>query len=225
MARILLIEDDDGTADEIGLELTSSGHDVTRVAALEPARALSAGEPFDLLILDRQLPDGEGLELLSALRRNGQRTPALVLSALGSLDDRVRGLRAGGDDYLPKPFALVELIARVEALLRRPNDTRAMRLIAGPLELDLLAGTATRAGRPLGLLPRELKLLDYMVRRAGQIVTRAMLLRDVWGYSFEPDTNVVDVHLGRLRRKIDGEGETPMIRNVRGQGYVLDAPL
>ncbi len=148
-----------------------------------------------------------------------------MLSALGSLDDRVRGLRAGGDDYLPKPFALVELVARVEALLRRPNDTRATRLIAGPLELDLLAGTATRAGRPLGLLPRELKLLDYMVRRAGQIVTRAMLLRDVWGYSFEPDTNVVDVHLGRLRRKIDGEGETPMIRNVRGQGYVLDAPL
>ena len=225
MARILLIEDDDGTADEIGLELRSSGHDVTRVAALEPARTLSAGEPFDLLILDRQLPDGEGLELLSDLRRNGQRTPALVLSALGSLDDRVRGLRAGGDDYLPKPFALVELVARVEALLRRPNDTRATRLIAGPLELDLLAGTATRAGRPLGLLPRELKLLDYMVRRAGQIVTRAMLLRDVWGSSFEPDTNVVDVHLGRLRRKIDGEGETPMIRNVRGQGYVLDAPL
>ena len=225
MARILLIEDDDGTADEIGLELRSSGHDVTRVAALEPARTLSAGEPFDLLILDRQLPDGEGLELLSDLRRNGQRTPALVLSALGSLDDRVRGLRAGGDDYLPKPFALVELVARVEALLRRPNDTRATRLIAGPLELDLLAGTATRAGRPLGLLPRELKLLDYMVRRAGQIVTRAMLLRDVWGYSFEPDTNVVDVHLGRLRRKIDGEGETPMIRNVRGQGDVLDAPL
>jgi two-component system OmpR family response regulator len=225
MARILLIEDDDGTADEISLELTSSGHGVTRAAALEPARALSTGEPFDLLILDRQLPDGEGLELLSDLRRNGQRTPALVLSALGSLDDRVRGLRAGGDDYLPKPFALVELVARVEALLRRPNDTRATRLIAGPLELDLLAGTATRAGRPLGLLPRELKLLDYMVRRAGQIVTRAMLLRDVWGYSFEPDTNVVDVHLGRLRRKIDGEGETPMIRNVRGQGYVLDAPL
>ena len=225
MARILLIEDDDGTADEIGLELRSSGHDVTRVAALEPARTLSAGEPFDLLILDRQLPDGEGLELLSDLRRNGQRTPALVLSALGSLDDRVRGLGPGGDDYLPKPFALVELVARVEALLRRPNDTRATRLIAGPLELDLLAGTATRAGRPLGLLPRELKLLDYMVRRAGQIVTRAMLLRDVWGYSFEPDTNVVDVHLGRLRRKIDGEGETPMIRNVRGQGYVLDAPL
>jgi len=225
MARILLIEDDDGTADEISLELTSSGHGVTRAAALEPARALSTGEPFDLLILDRQLPDGEGLELLSDLRRNGQRTPALVLSALGSLDDRVRGLRAGGDDYLPKPFALVELVARVEALLRRPNDTRATRLIAGPLELDLLAGTATRAGRPLGLLPRELKLLDYMVRRAVQIVTRAMLLRDVWGYSFEPDTNVVDVHLGRLRRKIDGEGETPMIRNVRGQGYILDAPL
>lgn len=132
------------------------------------------------------------------------------------------GLRAGGDDYLPKPFALVELIARIEALLRRPDDSRATQLIAGPLDLDLLTGHATRGGRPLDLLPRELKLLDYMVRRAGSIVTRSMLLRDVWGYSFEPNSNVVDVHMGRLRRKVDGEGETPLIRNVRGQGYVLD---
>ena len=154
----------------------------------------------------------------------GQRTPALVLSALGSLDDRVRGLRAGGDDYLPKPFALVELIARVEALLRRPNDTRETRLIAGPLDLDLLTGSATRAGRDLALLPRELKLLDYMVRRPGRIITRSMLLQDVWGYNFEPNTNVVDVHMGRLRRKVDGEGEVQLIRNVRGQGYVFDLP-
>ncbi|WP_336869326.1 response regulator transcription factor [Sphingomonas sanguinis] len=184
MTRILLIEDDGGTAAEILLELTAAGHDVRHVGSLASA--------------------------------------ATVLSALGSLDDRVRGLRAGGDDYLPKPFALLELIARVEALLRRPNDTRETRLIVGPLDLDLLAGRATRAGRDLELLPRELKLLDYMVRRPRRIITRSMLLQDVWGYTFEPNTNVVDVHMGRLRRKVDGEGEAPLIRNVRGQGYVFD---
>jgi two-component system OmpR family response regulator len=224
MTRILVIEDDAGTAEEILLELRAAGHEVCHAATLAAASGLVEGGAFDLLILDRQLPDGEGLGLLSDLRARGQRTPALVLSALGSLDDRVRGLRAGGDDYLPKPFALVELIARVEALLRRPNDTRETRLIAGPLDLDLLTGSATRAGRDLALLPRELKLLDYMVRRPGRIITRSMLLQDVWGYSFEPNTNVVDVHMGRLRRKVDGEGEAQLIRNVRGQGYVFDLP-
>lgn len=222
MTRILLIEDDDGTADEILLELAASGYEAERAGNLSIAGERARAAAFDLLILDRQLPDGEGLALLADLRAEGRRTPALVLSALGSLDDRVRGLRAGGDDYLPKPFALVELIARIEALLRRPDDSRETRLIAGPLDLDLLTGQATRAGRPLDLLPRELKLLDYMVRRAGSIVTRSMLLRDVWGYSFEPNSNVVDVHMGRLRRKVDSEGEAPLIRNVRGQGYVLD---
>lgn len=222
MTRILLIEDDGGTADEILLELAAAGHDATHSGTLAAATERLAVDDFDLLILDRQLPDGEGLALLADLRRAGKRTPALVLSALGSLDDRVRGLRAGGDDYLPKPFALVELIARVEALLRRPNETRETRLIVGPLDLDLLAGRATRAGRPLELLPRELKLLDYMVRRPGRIITRSMLLQDVWGYSFEPNTNVVDVHMGRLRRKVDAEGDMPLIRNVRGQGYVFD---
>ncbi len=222
MTRILLIEDDDGTADEILLELAASGYEAERAGNLALAGERARAAAFDLLVLDRQLPDGEGLALLADLRAEGRRTPALVLSALGSLDDRVRGLRAGGDDYLPKPFALVELIARIEALLRRPDDSRETRLIAGPLDLDLLTGQATRGGRPLDLLPRELKLLDYMVRRAGSIVTRSMLLRDVWGYSFEPNSNVVDVHMGRLRRKVDGEGEAPLIRNVRGQGYVLD---
>ncbi|MBB5696973.1 response regulator transcription factor [Sphingomonas yantingensis] len=222
MTRILLIEDDDGTADEILLELAASGYEAERAGNLALAGERARAAAFDLLVLDRQLPDGEGLALLADLRAEGRRTPALVLSALGSLDDRVRGLRAGGDDYLPKPFALVELIARIEALLRRPDDSRETRLIAGPLDLDLLTGQATRGGRQLDLLPRELKLLDYMVRRAGSIVTRSMLLRDVWGYSFEPNSNVVDVHMGRLRRKVDGEGEAPLIRNVRGQGYVLD---
>lgn len=224
MARILLIEDDPGTAREIVLELTRDGHSVTHADVIGRALPLALSDGVDLLIIDRQLPDGEGLDLIAHLRAAGSRTPALVLSALGSLDDRVRGLRAGGDDYLPKPFALIELVARVEALLRRPTDTRETRLIVGPLDLDLLAGTASRAGRPLDLLPRELKLLEYLVRRPGQIVTRSLLLRDVWGYTFEPNSNVVDVHIGRLRRKVDGEGETQLIRNIRGQGYVFNVP-
>lgn len=141
-----------------------------------------------------------------------------------TLAEAAETVRAGGDDYLPKPFALVELLARVEALLRRPDERRDTRLIVGPLDLDLLDGKASRAGRPLDLLPRELKLLDYLVRRPGRIVTRSMLLQDVWGYSFEPNSNVVDVHIGRLRRKVDGEGEVQLIRNVRGQGYVFDVP-
>jgi len=223
VTHILLIEDDAGTAHEIALELAASGYGVTHRALAAEGFAAAQDDGVDLLIVDRQLPDGEGLDLIARLRADGRNTPALVLSALGSLDDRVRGLRAGGDDYLPKPFALVELIARVEALLRRPNEARDTRLIVGPLDLDLLAGTATRAGRPLDLLPRELKLLDYLVRRPGRTVTRSMLLRDVWGYTFEPNSNVIDVHMGRLRRKVDAEGEVQLIRNVRGQGYVFDA--
>ena len=221
MTHILLIEDDAGTAHEISLELAASGYAVTHRALAKDGFDAAQDDDVDLLIVDRQLPDGEGLDLIARLRGQGRRTPALVLSALGSLDDRVRGLRAGGDDYLPKPFALVELVARVEALLRRPNETRDTRLIAGSLDLDLLAGTATRSGRPLELLPRELKLLDYLVRRPDRIVTRSMLLRDVWGYNFEPNSNVVDVHIGRLRRKVDADGEPQLITNVRGQGYVF----
>ncbi|MGY4398845.1 two-component system OmpR family response regulator [Sphingomonas sp. UYAg733] len=225
MTHILLIEDDAGTATEIGLELQAGGYRVTHRLRISEGLDAARSDDVDLLIVDRQLPDGEGLDLIARLRAEDRRTPALVLSALGSLDDRVRGLRSGGDDYLPKPFALVELVARVEALLRRPNETRDTRLIAGPLDLDLFAGVATRAGRPLELLPRELKLLDYLVRRPGRIVTRSMLLQDVWGYTFEPNSNVVDVHMGRLRRKVDAESEAQLIRNVRGRGYVFDVPV
>ena len=225
MTHILLIEDDAGTANEIVIELAGHGYAVTHRTRVLDALAIARGDGIDLLILDRQLPDGEGLDLIEQLRAEDRRTPALVLSALGSLDDRVRGLRAGGDDYLAKPFALVELVARVQALLRRPNETRDTRLIVWPLDLDLLSGTGMRAGRPLDLLPRELKLLDYLVRRPGQIVTRSMLLQDVWGYTFEPNSNVVDVHMGRLRRKVDAEGEAQLIRNVRGRGYVFDPSL
>jgi len=224
VTHILLIEDDAGTATEIALELAAQGCAVTHRATIAEGLTVARSQDIDLLILDRQLPDGEGLDLIGLMRDEDRRTPALVLSALGSLDDRVRGLRAGGDDYLAKPFALVELVARVQALLRRPNETRDTRLIVGPLDLDLLAGTATRAGRALDLLPRELKLLEYLIRRPGRIVTRSMLLQDVWGYTFEPNSNVVDVHMGRLRRKIDADGEVQMIHNVRGQGYVFDVP-
>ena len=224
MTTILLIEDDEGTADEIRLELSRAGFDVLIASNGSEGLALARADRIDAMIVDRQLPDMEGLDIIAKMRSEGRRTPALVLSALGGLDDRVRGLRAGGDDYLPKPFALVELLARVEALLRRPNDARDTRLIVGPVDIDILEGTAARSGRDLELLPRELQMLEYLVRRPGRIVTRSMLLQDVWGYTFEPRSNVVDVHMGRLRRKVDVEGEPQLIRNVRGQGYRFDVP-
>lgn len=224
MTRILLIEDDPGTAQEISLELTANGYEVDHRCSAADGLNGARADGIDLLVVDRQLPDGEGLDVIARLRAEGRRIPALVLSALGSLDDRVRGLRAGGDDYLAKPFALIELIARIEALLRRPNETRETRLIIGPLDLDLFAATATRAGRSLQLLRREFMLLEYLARRRGRVVTRSMLLQEVWGYTFEPKSNVVDVHMGRLRRKVDPEGDAQLIRNVRGQGYRFDVP-
>jgi two-component system OmpR family response regulator len=166
----------------------------------------------------------DGLTIVQALRREGLRVPVLVLSALGAIDDRVRGLRAGGDDYLTKPFAMVELIARLEALLRRPAENRDTVLRVGPLELDLIGRTAKRGDRPIDLLPREFRLLEYMMRRKEQTLTRAMLLEEVWNYKFVPQTNLVDVHMGRLRRKVDEPHESAMIHNVRGVGFILRAP-
>ena len=223
MAKVLIIEDDRETADEIVMELDRCGHAVTRVSSGTEGLA-KAREPFDVMVVDRLLPGLEGLDVIKALRGEGVRTPALVVSALGSLDDRVRGLRAGGDDYLAKPFALVELVARLEALLRRPAETRETTLRLGPLELDLLTRTACRGGRTLDLLAREMDILEYLLRRAGRVVTRSMLLQDVWGYRFEPRSNVVDVHMSKLRRKVDASNETPLIRNVRGEGYRIDDP-
>lgn len=223
MANILLIEDDQETAEEIFLELKRFGHVVVTIDSgvngLEAAR-----RDFDVLIVDRLLPGLEGLDVIKTIRSEGIRTPAIVISALGRLDDRVRGLRAGGDDYLPKPFALIELVARLEALLRRPAETRETFLRLGPLEIDLLSRRAARSGRRLDLQGRELDLLEYFLRRPGHIVTRSMLLQDVWGYRFEPRSNVVDVHMSKLRRKVDMPEDTPLFRNVRGQGYRLDAP-
>jgi two-component system OmpR family response regulator len=158
------------------------------------------------------------------LRKEQVRTPVLVLSALGAVDDRVRGLRAGGDDYLTKPFAILELVARIEALLRRPVESRETVLRVGALEIDLIERTARRGSREIDLLPREFRLLEYMMQRRDQLLTRAMLLEEVWNYKFVPTTNLVDVHMGRLRHKVDGPNETPMIHNVRGAGFILRTP-
>jgi len=224
MARVLLIEDDRETATEVMAELVDRGFEVdwaaTGIEGLDKARS---GEP-NVMIVDRLLPGMDGLTIIEALRKGDVRTPVLVLSALGAIDDRVRGLRMGGDDYLTKPFAIVELVARIEALLRRPLDSRETTLRVGPLELDLLTRTAKRADRPIDLLPREFRLLEYMMRRKDQLLTRAMLFEEVWNYKFVPQTNLVDVHMGRLRHKVDKPNELPMIHNVRGAGFILRAP-
>jgi two-component system OmpR family response regulator len=221
MTKVLLIEDDSETAEEITAELADRGFEVewsaNGIDGLDKARS---SQP-DAMIVDRLLPGMDGLTIIEALRKDQFRTPVLVLSALGAVDDRVRGLRMGGDDYLTKPFALVELVARLEALLRRPAESRETTLRAGPLELDLIERTAKRGDRAIDLLPREFRLLEYMMQRSDQLLTRAMLLEEVWNYKFVPATNLVDVHMGRLRHKVDGPGETPMIHNVRGAGFIL----
>src|SRR4029077_5869876 len=224
MAKVLLIEDDRETAHEITAELAERGFDVdwaaTGIEGLDKARAAEA----DAMIVDRLLAGVEGVTIIEVVRQECVRTPVLVLSALGAVDDRVRGLRAGGDDYLTKPFAVVELVARLEALLRRPVESRETLLRVGPLELDLLARTAKRGERAIDLLPREFRLLEYMIQRSDQLLTRAMLLEEVWNYKVVPATNLVDVHMGRLRHKVDGPNEPPMIHNVRGSGFILREP-
>jgi two-component system OmpR family response regulator len=223
MPSVLLIEDDDETAIEVVAELAHRGFNVDRAATgIEGlAKALSDGP--EALIVDRMLPGIDGLTVIEQLRSQGVRTPVIVLSALGALDDRVRGLRSGGDDYLTKPFALIELTARLEALLRRLVESRETTLRVEALKLDLIERTARRGERDIELLPREFRLLEYLMRHEGQVVTRAMLLEEVWNYRFIPQTNLVDVHIGRLRRKIDGEVEKPMIHSVRGAGFMLRA--
>ena len=223
MAKVLLIEDDSETAEEITAELADRGFEVEWAAngidGLDKARSLRP----DAMIVDRLLPGMDGLTVIEALRKEQVRTPVLVLSALGAVDDRVRGLRMGGDDYLTKPFAVVELVARIEALLRRPAESRETVLRVGPLQLDLIERSAKRGDRVIDLLPREFRLLEYMMQRSDQLLTRAMLLEEVWNYKFVPATNLVDVHMGRLRHKVDGPNDAPMIHNVRGAGFILRA--
>ncbi|MCK1642165.1 response regulator transcription factor [Bradyrhizobium sp. 157] len=223
MTKVLLIEDDGETAGEITAELADRGFEVEwspdGLDGLAKARDLRP----DAMIVDRLLPGMDGLTVIESLRKDQVRTPVLVLSALGAVDDRVRGLRMGGDDYLTKPFAIVELVARIEALLRRPSETRETILRVGQLELDLIERTVKRGERKIDLLPREFRLLEYMMRRSDQLLTRAMLLEEVWNYKFVPATNLVDVHMGRVRHKVDGPGDAPMIQNVRGAGFILRA--
>ena len=224
MTRLLLVEDDRKTADQITAELAELGysvaHETDGAAGLERA----SREPWDLLIVDRMLPGMDGLSLIRFLREHKIGTPALVLSALGAVDDRITGLRAGGDDYLVKPFVLGELAARLEALLRRRAETSSTLLRAGPIELDLVQRRAFCGSRRLDLLAREFQLLEYLVRHEGQVVTRTMLLEHVWNYRFQVNTNVVDVHLGRLRRKLEDTCSEPLIQTVRGVGFVFRAP-
>lgn len=224
MTRLLLVEDDAETAEEVAGYFLRRGYEVECAATGPDGLAQAGAGQADVLVVDRLLPGLDGLAVIEALRHAGVRTPALVLSALDGVDERVRGLRAGGDDYLGKPFALAELAARIEALLRRPASGPETLLRVGPLELDLVARTARRGERVLDLLPREFRLLEYMMRRVGQTVTRTMLFEDVWNYRFTPRSNLVDVHMGRLRRKLDGPLEVELMSNVRGIGFVLDAP-
>ena len=223
MTKVLLIEDDDETATEIAAELVHRGFDVERAATgpegLDKARSCRP----DAMIVDRLLPEVDGITIVDALRQEQVRTPVLILSAIGAVDDRVRGLRMGGDDYLTKPFAIDELLARIDVLLRRPIETRETILRVGSLELHLIKRTAKRGQRAIDLLPREFRLLEYMMQHNDQLLTRAMLLEEVWSYKFVPATNLVDVHMGRLRHKVDMPNEAPMINSVRGAGFILRA--
>jgi two-component system OmpR family response regulator len=219
--RILLIEDDLEMADAIRSDLVDHGFDVLHAATGPDGMAQAESGTSDLLIIDRMLPGLDGLTIIQRMRERNLHTPVLVLSALGEVNERVRGLQAGGDDYLTKPFALSELMARVDALLRRPGEVRATELHVGSLSLDLIERSARRHGRPIELLGREFKLLLYFMQRPGQLVTRAMLLEHIWNCRFLPQSNPIDVHIGKLRRKLDGPGEMPLIHSVRGQGFVL----
>jgi len=225
MTRILVIEDEERTALEIVGALNEVGMLTLHSAdGIEGLRLASEGG-FDAITLDRLLPGLDGLEVLRQLRARGGATPVLMVSALGEIDDRVRGLRAGGDDYLVKPFALVELVARVEALVRRPRrEPLETVLEVGPIRMDLLNRRVTRGERVIDVTQREFRLLEYLLRNAGQLLTRSMLYEAVWDYKFDPGTNLIDVHIGRLRRKVDFEGETPTIVTVRGSGWRFDAP-
>lgn len=222
--KVLVIEDDREASRYLEKALTEAGHSADVAGDGETGETLAENGHYDVLIVDRMLPKKDGLSLIMALRAKGIETPVLILSALGQVDDRVTGLRAGGDDYLTKPYAFSELLARIEVLQRRKNPKEAETIYrVGDLELDRLAHTAKRAGQDIILQPREFRLLEYLMRHAGQVVTRTMLLENVWDYHFDPQTNVIDVHISRLRSKIEKGFDTPLLHTVRGAGYMLKA--
>jgi two-component system OmpR family response regulator len=220
--RILVVEDDEVAAEYVKKGLSEAGHVVDLAADGDTALEMANAAEYDALILDRMLPKKDGLQVLSELREAGDATPVLILSALGETDHKVEGLRAGGDDYLAKPYSFMELLARVEAIGRRSDPTAAVtKLKVGDLDMDLLARTVHRNGQKILLQPREFRLLECLMRNAGRVVTRTMLLEKVWDYHFDPQTNVIDVHISRLRGKIDKEFDTALLHTVRGAGYRL----
>ncbi len=223
--RVLVIEDDSQLAGYLTKAFGEMGANVDLADNGREGLFLAAGNPYDVMVVDRMLPELDGLAIIRTLRASGNHTPVLILSALGEVDHRVEGLRAGGDDYLVKPFAFSELHARIEALMRRsaPGDAPATNLSVADLELDLLKRQVNRSGQPIALQPREFKLLEYLMRHAGQVVTRTMLLENVWDYHFDPQTNVIDVHISRLRAKIDKDFDQPLLQTVRGAGYMMRA--
>jgi len=222
--RILVIEDDLEAQRYLVQGLKESGHVVDEAAEGETGLSLALSRPYDVAIIDRMLPKMDGLRVVAEMREHSNSTPVLFLSALSEVDDRVKGLKAGGDDYLTKPYAFVELLARIDALVRRraPAGVRT-RLDVGDLELDLLTRGAKRSGTDIELQPREFRLLEYLMRHAGQVVTRTMLLEGVWDYHFDPQTNVIDVHISRLRQKLDKGFDSPLLHTMRGAGYSIRA--
>jgi len=223
--RILVVEDDPETAGQIVESLTANGYQVDIAVNGNDALNRGRSKSYAVLTIDRMLPDLDGIAVMQQLRQGGIATPILIVSALGEIDDRVRGLRAGGDDYLVKPFAFAELLARVEALARRSATVvRETVLRVGDLEVDLISRRVSRNGREIKLLPREFRLLEYLVRNEGRVVPRAMLLQHVWDIHFDPTTNIIDVYVGRLRRKIDDQQAYPLVHTVRGVGYCLRVP-
>jgi two-component system, OmpR family, response regulator len=223
--RILVVEDDPETAGQLAEELTASGYEVDLAATGREALSRGSERHYAVITIDRMLPDIDGIAVMRELRDDGIVAPFLIISALGEVDDRVRGLRAGGDDYLVKPFSFVELLARLEALGRR-SETIAKETIlrVGDLAIDLISRSASRRGKTIPLLPREFQLLEYLVRNEGRVVSRAMLLRHVWDLHFDPSTNIIDVYVGRIRRKVDDSQAYPLIHTIRGIGYRLRAP-
>lgn len=221
--RILIIEDDSEASEYLVKAFREQGHVAEHAADGFAGYGRASEGDYDVLIVDRMLPKMDGLSLISGLREQGVETPALILSALGQVDDRVKGLRAGGDDYLPKPYAFSELLARVEALARRRVGLKGeeTQYRVGDLELDRLSHKVTVGGQEVVLQPREFRLLEYLMKHAGQVVTRTMLLENVWDYHFDPQTNVIDVHISRLRSKIDKGRENPLLHTIRGAGYMI----
>ena len=220
--RLLIVEDDREAADYLKKALREAGHVAELAGDGEEGLAAAIDGEFDVLVVDRMLPKRDGLSVIAELRTRGNKTPVLILSALGQVDDRVAGLRAGGDDYLAKPYAFSELLARVEALTRRTTQQSGDTVYhVGDLELDRLSHRVTRGGKEIPLQPREFRLLEYLMRHAGQVVTRTMLLENVWDYHFDPQTNVIDVHVSRLRAKVDKGFDSTLLHTVRGAGYMI----